>query len=315
MHNSHPAKARIALKIDVPTYRATLEGVPVLADILHRHHAGASFVFTLGPDRSGRALGQAFRPQLQGRASHSSLSVHFGTRSLFYGSLLPAPNIGRRCAEIMRNVRAAGFEVGLHGWDALQWAMEAETADARWSETQLERGIDAFEKVFAARPKLHAAPAWRSNPHSLRLTQRQGFAYASDTRGRHPFVPVWNGEIVRCPQFPTTLPTLDELAESARPDLQVLRDHLFALTANISPLHVFSLRASPDIAKHPENIEELLTGWREQGYEITSIQAIAASLDMDKLPRHEIMVGTVPGRCGSLLLQGKEFLSVWRHPT
>ncbi len=314
MPNTPPVKPRIALKIDVPTYRATLDGVPVLADILRRHNAGASFVFTLGPDRSGKALGQAFRPQLHGRATHSSLSRHFGMRSLFYGSLLPAPSIGTRCAEIMRTVRGSGFEVGLHGWDALHWANQVEAADAHWSETQLERGINAFEKIFAARPKLHAAPAWRSNPHSLRLTQRQGFAYASDTRGRHPFMPVWNGEIVRCPQFPTTLPTLEELADSARPDPQTLRERLLALTANIAPLHLFNLRASADIARHPDNVEELLTGWREQGYEITSIQAISESLDMEKLPRHEIMVGTIPGRCGSLLLQGEEFLSAWRNP-
>ena len=38
-----------------------------------------------------------------------------------------------------------------------------------------------------------------------------GFRYASDTRGTHPFIPVVRAEIVGCPQFPTTLPTLDEL--------------------------------------------------------------------------------------------------------
>lgn len=306
---------RIALKIDVPTYRAAREGVPILVDILRRHRAGASFVFALGPDRSGRALGQAFHPQSFGRASYSSLSEHFGRRSLFYGSLLPAPNVGRRCAEIMRNVRDSGFEVGLHGWDALQWTMEAAAANAHWSETHLEQGMAAFEKIFATRPKLHAAPGWRANPHSLRLTQRQGFAYASDTRGRHPFVPVWNGEIVRCPQFPTTLPTLEELADSAQPDPRILRDRLLALTQNAPSTHVFSLRANPDIARHPEHIEELLTGWREQGYAVTSIQALALGLDMDKLPRHEIIVGKVPGRCGTLLLQGEEFLSARRQPS
>jgi peptidoglycan/xylan/chitin deacetylase (PgdA/CDA1 family) len=306
---------RIALKIDVPTYRATLEAVPVLTDILRRHQAGASFAVSLGPDRSGKALGHAWRPHLHGRAAHTSLRTHFGLRSLCYGSLLPSPTVGRRCADLLRKVRDDGFELGVHGWDGLQWAMEAEHGDADWSAAQFRHIIAGFEQIFATPPKLHAAPAWRSNPHALRLTQRLGFAYASDTRGRHPFVPVWNGEIVRCPQIPTTLPTLDELAEGARPDPQALREKLLALTATPAPAgHVFSLRAGPDITRHPEAIEELLTGWREQGHEVTSIQSLAAGLDMDKLPRHEIVVGKVPGRSGTLLLQGDEFLSAWRRP-
>jgi undecaprenyl phosphate-alpha-L-ara4FN deformylase len=49
------------------------------------------------------------------------------------------------------------------------------------------------------------------NAHALRLTQRLGYRWASDCRGSHPFIPVWNAEIVACPQLPTTLPTLDEL--------------------------------------------------------------------------------------------------------
>jgi undecaprenyl phosphate-alpha-L-ara4FN deformylase len=278
MSNTQPVKPRIALKIDVPTYRATLDGVPVLADILRRHEAGASFVFALSPDWLGRTP-------------------------------------GHRCSTTLHRVREAGFEVGVHGWNATQWAKRAEEADAVWTETQITQAIAAFEEIFTTPPRLHAAPGWCSNPHGLRLTQRLNFSYASDTRGRHPFVPVWNGEIVRCPQFPTTLPTLDELADNALPALQTQRDRLLALTENLSPLHVFSLRISANIARHPEIIEELLTGWHAQGYEISSIQSIAASLDMDKLPRHEIMVGTVPGRCGNLLLQGNEFLSAWRHPS
>lgn len=306
---------RIALKIDVPTYRAALEAVPALTDILRRHRAGASFVCSLGPDRSGKALGHAWRPHLHGRAAHTSLRAHFGLRSLFYGSLLPSPSVGRRCADILRQARDEGFEVGVFGWDGLEWAMKAEHGEADWSMAQLKQAIAAYDQIFATAPKLHAAPAWRSNPHGLRLTQRLGFAYASDTRGRHPFVPVWHGEIVRCPQIPTTLPTLEELAESPRSDPQALREKLLALTAEPAPAgHVFTLRAGPDTTRHPEIIEELLTGWREQGHEVTSIHTLAAGLDMDKLPRHEIVVGKVPGRSGTLLLQGDEFLSAWRRP-
>ena len=42
-------------------------------------------------------------------------------KTLLYGTLLPGPDIGRRCADIMRAVRDDGFEVGIHCWDHIRW--------------------------------------------------------------------------------------------------------------------------------------------------------------------------------------------------
>jgi undecaprenyl phosphate-alpha-L-ara4FN deformylase len=267
----------IAVRIEVPSYRSA-SCLHALVELLQRHGASASFVFSLGPDWLGRSL-------------------------------------ARQGAPVLRQVRDAGFEVGIHGWNAPYWTKQVEQADSAWSATQLTQTLEAFERVFATPPRLHTAPGWRSNPHALRLTQRLNFAYASDMRGRHPFIPVWNGEIVRCPQIPTTLPTLDELATSARPDPDELASALLALTLTPPPLgHVFSLRAGSDSGRHSQVIEKLLAGWHEQGYEVTSIQALADGLQVDKLPRHEVEIGKVPGRNGTLLLQGNEFLSAWRNP-
>lgn len=314
MKASAPLHPRIALKIDVCTYRAALVGMPHLVELLRRNRATASFAVAFGPDNSGRTLTQPFGAARQGRATASTLASHYGFASLFYGSFLPAPHIGRRCAEILRTTQDAGFEIGLAGWDALAWTDAALGGDADWSRPPLEKARTAYEQVFSSAPKLHTAPGWRSNPHALRLTQRLGFTHASDCRGRHPFVPVWNGEIIRCPQFPTTLPTIDELADRAEPDLVSIRDQLLALTAKPAPYgHVFSLRPPHAPGKTDEFLEQLFAGWREQGYELTSIQALASAYDMDKLPRHEVVIGTVPGRCGSLLMQGEEFLSEWRQ--
>jgi peptidoglycan/xylan/chitin deacetylase (PgdA/CDA1 family) len=213
-------------------------------------------------------------------------------------------------------VPTAGFEVGTFGWNARDWIKQAGQADSKWGEMQFGQMRKAFEQVFATTPKLHASPGWRSNPHALRLTQRLGFTYASDTRGRHPFIPVWQGEIVRCPQIPVTLPTLDELITSPRQDPAALVGDVLALTANPPlPGHVFSLQVTKACRRNPQAIIQLLTGWREQGQEVTSIQTLASHLVVDKLPRHEIVVGKVPGRNDTVLLQGDEFLSAWRSPT
>jgi len=277
VHEVTLMKPPIALRIAVPGYAARA-ALPVLVDLLRAEGAGASFVFACGPDWLGRSL-------------------------------------TRHCVGTLRQIRDAAFDLGTYGWQPAQWVRHTESASAEWIETRLRRTIDRFTEVFALPPQLHAAPGWRSHPHALRLLQRLGFACASDTRGRHPFIPVWNGEIVRCPQIPVTLPTLDELATSPRQDPAERIDALLALTANPSLHgHVFSLQATPALAKAPQDIERLLAGWREQGYEVTSIQALARRLVVDKLPRHEILMGKVPGRNGTVLLQGDEFLSAWRNP-
>ena len=43
---------KLALKIDVDTYRGTRQGVPHLLEILKARNAGATFLFSLGPDHT-----------------------------------------------------------------------------------------------------------------------------------------------------------------------------------------------------------------------------------------------------------------------
>jgi len=82
---------KLALKIDVNTYLGTRDGVPRLIDILKAHGAGATFLFTLGPDRSGRAINRLFHPGVFSRAWRNQIVRSYGLRTLLYGTLLPAP--------------------------------------------------------------------------------------------------------------------------------------------------------------------------------------------------------------------------------
>ena len=174
---------KIALKIDVDTYRGTREGVPQLVDILKRHNAGATFLFSLGPDHTGRAIKRAFRPGFMKKVSRTSVLEHYGVLTLLYGTLLPGPDIGVRCADILRSVRDAGFETGIHTWDHVKWQDGVATADATWTLRQMELACDRYANVFGERAHVHGAAGWQMNRHAWRLTQQLGFEYCSDTRG------------------------------------------------------------------------------------------------------------------------------------
>src|ERR1700693_1104091 len=96
---------RLALKIDVDTYRGTREGVPRLMKILRAHGAGATFLFSLGPDHTGRAIKRVFRPGFFGKVRRTSVLKHYGLKTLLYGTLLPGPDIGKRAGDVMRHTR------------------------------------------------------------------------------------------------------------------------------------------------------------------------------------------------------------------
>ena len=299
---------KLALKIDVDTYRGTREGVPRLVELLQSHQAGATFLFSLGPDHTGRAIKRVFRPGFMKKVSRTSVVEHYGLRTLMYGTVLPGPDIGRRCADLMRSVKEAGFETGIHCYDHIKWQDYVADEDAKWTAKEMLLAQGRYEKIFGEAARVHGAAGWQMNIHALRLEQRMGFDYASDTRGTHPFVPVWNAEIVACPQLPTTLPTLDELIgiDGITPDN--VAEHLLKLTETPSPTgHVYTLHAELEGMKLAGVFEQLLKGWREQGYELASLGDYAQSLDLAALPRHEVLMGEIPGRSGTLALQGPRF--------
>jgi len=290
---------KLALKVDVDTLRGTREGVPRLITLLKRYKAGATFLFSLGPDHTGRALRRIFRPGFFSKVKRTSVLEHYGVRTLLYGTLLPGPDIGRHCADTMRATRDAGFEVGIHCWDHVRWQDYVAHRDAGWTERQMRLACERFEAVFREIPRTWGAAGWQTNVHAARFQDRAGFAYASDTRGTRPFLPLWKGERVGCPQFPTTLPTLDELIGLEADPVS----HLLNLPAKD---HVFTAHAELEGGKLLAMFESLLAGWTSRRYEVVSLDCLYGAIDATRLPQHEVVFGEIPGRSGTLALQGEE---------
>lgn len=294
----------IALKIDVDTYRGTLQGVPRLAEVLERHGARATFLFTLGPDHTGRAIKRVFRQGFLGKVRRTSVVSHYGVRTLLYGVVLPGPRIGRRCERILREIAQRGFETGVHTWDHIKWQDGVARANRDWTRRLLELAREEFTRVFARAPEVHGAAGWQMNRYVPQLQLEAGFRYASDTRGHAPFVPVLEGREIAVAQLPTTLPTLDELI--GRDDLAGIDpiDHLLRLSEARAD-HVFTLHAELEGGAYLEGFDRLLGQWRRRGIRLTDLAGYAATLDVASLPRCVIDVGTVPGRSGTLAVQGE----------
>jgi undecaprenyl phosphate-alpha-L-ara4FN deformylase len=299
----------LALKIDVDTLRGTREGVPNLVELLRRHSAGATFLFSVGPDHTGRAIKRVFRPGFVRKVQRTSVVQHYGVKTLLYGTVLPGPDIGRRAGDVMRHVRDEGFDVGVHSWDHTKWQDGVAGARAEWTGKQMQLACERFTEIFKEPPRAHGAAGWQMNVYALRLSQALGFEYCSDGRGTHPHLPVWNAELIRCPQLPTTLPTLDELIGTDGISPENVADRLLAQTASPpSTGHVFTLHAELEGMRLAPVLDKLIVGWKAQGYRVSSMRALYETMQPLALPRHEVGPGTVPGRSGTLLVQGREFL-------
>ena len=298
--------ALVALKIDVDTYRGTREGALRLADLLERLGVRATFLFSLGPDHTGRAIKRAFRRGFLGKVKRTSVLEHYGLKTLMYGVLLPGPHIGRTCREQMQDIARRGFEVGVHTWDHVRWQDGVGAASEPWTRRELTLAFDEFTQIFARKPLVHGAAGWQMNRYVPALQQQLGFRYASDTRGSGPFLPLLDHAAGAVPQLPTTLPTLDELI--GRPDLHGADpvEHLLSFT-DAAPARdqVFTLHAELEGGAYLGDFERLLRAWQQRGLNLADLATYAGQLHFPSLPRCGIVAGTVDGRSGTLALQSQ----------
>lgn len=293
----------IALKVDVDTLRGTVEGVPNLLRLLDRHKLRATFLFSLGPDHTGRAIKRVFRPGFLAKVRRTSVTRHYGIQTLLYGTLLPGPDIGRRAAQPMRDAAAAGHETGVHAWDHVLWQDAVAHKNAEWTRRQMQLAVDRYGEIFGHAPRVLGAAGWQMNEHAYRLERTLGFNLASDGRGTHPFLPVVGGDVIPVPQWPTTLPTLDELIGTDGLTADDVADHLLALS-NDGRDHVFTLHAELEGGQLAPVFERLLAGWRAAGHALGTLRDAADRVDIATLPRHAVALGSVPGRSGLLAVQG-----------
>ncbi|MEJ8854424.1 polysaccharide deacetylase family protein [Variovorax robiniae] len=296
--------ARIALKVDVDTWRGTREGVPALVRAMKQAGAGGTYLFSLGPDHTGRAIFRALRPGFLKKVSRTSVVEHYGVKTLMYGVALPGPDIGKREAGTLRAVRDAGFEVGVHCWDHVRWQDKLLKHDAAWAEREMQRATQRFAEVFGTPPRHHGAAGWQFNDDAARAEMKLGITHASDTRGGRPFLPVdAAGAVIGPPQYPTTLPTLDELIGVDAITVDNVAEHILRMTAGTDLDQVYTLHAELEGQKLMPVFERLLAGWKAQGHRLVSMGDLHAATDIRTLPRRRIAQGTVEGRSGLLAVQ------------
>ncbi|WP_260291733.1 polysaccharide deacetylase family protein [Sedimenticola hydrogenitrophicus] len=275
---------RLSLRIEVGSEKGALEGVPALLRLLDEHQVKASFFFSLGPDYTRYPFAHLIPTLIRQR--------------------LPVSYIGRRCRDNLLAVANAGHDIGLSSFTALDWQRDVAFRTAVWTHNEVARAVENFTGLFGREPRYYAARGWQVNPHLLTEEEGFGFEFASDVRGHHIFLPELQGALSRCPQIPTTLPTLDELLSQEEINQDNLHQYLYAACQRIMPNgEVFSLSAEREGGELLEVFERLLVMWKGGQWEIRSMSELFGRIGEAPLKRHRIGWGTVAGETRHLAMQ------------
>jgi peptidoglycan/xylan/chitin deacetylase (PgdA/CDA1 family) len=289
---------RIALKVDCDTAIGTRDGVPRLLRLFDKHRIRATFFFSLGPDRSGRAALRVFtrrgflRKMLRSRAP--SL---YPVRTMLSGTLLPAREIGRFAGDQIRSAAGAGHEVGVHAWDHVSWHDRLGRWDRKRIAREYGRAMESFASIFGRDASASACAGWTVSDDYLAVRETYPLLYTSDTREGPPFRPVFGEVESRIPEIPSTLPTLDELIGDPRgATAESLLDFYGGLAADDT---VHTIHTEVEGGAYLEWFGRLLIAWRERGAEFVPIEIFAReALSKKDLPSRRIGRITLPGRAG-----------------
>jgi peptidoglycan/xylan/chitin deacetylase (PgdA/CDA1 family) len=295
---------RLALKVDVDTDRGTREGVPNLLKDCEEFDLPACFLFSVGPDQTGRAITRVFRPGFFQKVSRTSVVKLYGVRTLLNGTLLPAPHIGRRNAAVMRLVRDSGFEVGIHCYNHYRWQDYVQTMSESAIHEEFLAARTEFLRIFGTEARTAGAPGWQSNARSRQVYDDANLLYSSDVRGAFPFFPRIDGKVFKTLEIPSTLPTFDELlGRPEYPDDRIVA-HYLSLLREDRP-NVFTLHAEIEGMGHRPLFRALLAACRERGVEFIRLDDLARELlaNRDAIPVCDQRMAEIDGRSGLVAVQ------------
>ena len=294
----------LSIKIDVDTDRGTRIGVPNLLSLFDEFGVKATFLFSLGPDNTGRAIKRVFRPGFLSKVSRTSVVQVYGIRTLMNGVLLPGPHVGRRNEDVMRRARDKGHETGIHCYDHIRWQDGLAKMTEEEVRKEFGKARTEYERIFGKSARTAGSAGWQANAFSLGVYDEAKLQYASDSRGTHPFLPRAEGRTYRTLQIPTTLPTLDELLGRPEYPDDKLIDHYLSLLRT-DTVNVLTIHAELEGMLYLDLFRGFLTQIRKRGVKIALLRDVAADLlkDPASLPVCDLVPGTVDGRSGTLAVQ------------
>jgi peptidoglycan/xylan/chitin deacetylase (PgdA/CDA1 family) len=293
----------LAVKVDVDTLKGYLEGVPKLLGIFDVRGIKATFLFSFGPDNSGKAIWRVFRKGFLQKMFRTRAPSTYGLKTLLYGTLLPAPMIIDPNPKQFVSAVASGHDCGIHAWDHVKWQDKIKKLSKEEITEDFSKAAEIFAKYSGFKPRCCGAPGWQVSGASLDVQDEFGLDYCSDTRGTHgnvPFFPRLNGKTFRTLQIPSTLPTLDEIIGAN--NINASNFDKFYLDMLKDGMNVHTIHAEMEGGALSGGFERFIDASLKRGVIFKTLSVIADESRGKLSPTCEIENGFVPGRAGKVAI-------------
>ena len=287
----------LCLKVDVCTHDGMRDGVPRLLGQLKRLGVKATFCLAFGPDNSGKAIFNLFKPGFVRKMLGSGAPKLYGWRTTVSGTLLPARPIASAFPDLVRRIEAEGHEVALHAWDHRRWQDHVDAMDDSEIRAHYELAATSYASILGHAPRGAGAAAWIVSARSLATQDTLGLSWASDLRGGPPCRVRLGGRTFATPQFPTTGRCIEELLAVG---VRETKDLVDALVADLAPSEpaVLAVHAEVEGGPYADALDALVPRCIAAGARIVTIGHLAAALDPASLPVRDLAFKRLAGRSG-----------------
>ena len=295
---------KLLIKVDIDTYRGTREGLKPLCDIFEKHGMPALFLFSFGPDNTGKALSRVFQRGFVKKCLRSNVAGNYGLKTLMYGTLLPAPIIYKKCRKEMLEVKKRGFACGIHSWNHFDWQTKLCKRGYDWTKHEFEKAFAAYENIFGESARCCGAAGWQVSFESLRVQDEHSMLFASDARGYAPFFPMIEERRFKTLQIPSTLPTLDEILGTTSAE-SAISSYLKSIERQKNGLSVMTCHAELEGMAYLSWLDKFLKAAKSAGVEFDSFENTAQTLleKPDEVVFKEIKMAPFKGRSGLLAVE------------
>jgi undecaprenyl phosphate-alpha-L-ara4FN deformylase len=302
-----PHQKILGLRVDVASAWALRKNLPNLEDLLKKREVHATFFFTMGPERTGKLLlGPLPAWSMLPRSYRLARLAGYPLGSLATGILPTSKPLGTEFRETLDRLQSQGHETGCLGWDYWGWRSKvpgSSFADSMAIADQ-EKALDAYRAIMGVGPIATASPGCVCTEDSLRLKEDHGIAYASDSWGTDPFLPVLGGRVWKPAQVPVTLPTIAELFLSKYDSINDCYTEISNLKDD-QKWPVLQVSAEWEGGALLGHLDDFLRSLQNTSWMVVPLGVLLAHRISSgvPLPRCTLSYGSLEGRTGAVTLQ------------
>jgi undecaprenyl phosphate-alpha-L-ara4FN deformylase len=214
-------------------------------------------------------------------------------------------SVGADHPRLLKAIKQAGHEIGLHGYDHFWWAENIWDASEERVRMDMERAIGVFRHTAGFEPSAWASPNWRCSVSSIKFVDDHPFAYGADCRGTEAFFPKIDGYIGRKIQIPITLPCLHEIRNymSSADPKHIMKEFISRLK---NGLNVWCIHDYYEGVLERKLFSGLIERLKSDGWTFTPLIELVNSINPKTVPVVEIERRSLPGGRGNVSCQAAQ---------